>query len=733
MGDSNRPKSSASPPPANSPGGDASVQVRLNGFKEGETKPAIALYSVDGSGRAEKKLAYLDGWTLNIPPVATKETTVVALGPDVSNPRELPPELLTQYRGEQVAEAVRSGVWQVPQGIWPGWQFFNVCVSGKAEKCSLILWKALRYGPRNFRPPIVPRCAPLCNGIVEVYERICCCRWWIDPVDIDSLLDRLKYLVAVNPPFPPVGPGDPWEMAALDDQVALMRATAATPMGPVATALPMAPEAPFGAPQFDARAEILRIQSMPPEQAQEYVRRTDYLLPYCCDCSLRKIGEAVLNPDGTFSFCYYRPPIPLRIGFPCTFSYMYKVKQWDGNAWVYVYNGVALGQAFPANKSAMLETFSGHACDPGPVVDKGPYVMLENIGDTQSWHLVSQDQLGELQLGSVADNGGLVFPPAPMGSDLGSMLNCPWGSTLPFRLRFHPDITGPVGAMYYRISVVPTNDGMNPSGPAVILKTPIAWSYFQLVAGVWTVLTDPLGPNTVGGQQGLYLIPDSSKDWEWYQFHNYWDTTSAGNGRYFVVVEVFDAAGIRLKPAGAPGPGKPANFTFLKWEDATTLNDVTQADLVHLFWVDNLRTYAHIDDLRMDGVPNMAECQYLTGTCADTFSIGYRAFHATRNSGTPPETFMLDYEIWYTRGFGAVPPPPPGPEWGDINAPVTLGGGLPATSIPRSFCDMLGIMAGQHKKCTFAVNIYVWAKHWNGGGRLSQYDSSDQASFSLEV
>ncbi len=94
---------------------------------------------------------------------------------------------------------------------------------------------------------------------------------------------------------------------------------------------------------------------------------------------------------------------------------------------------------------------------------------------------------------------------------------------------------------------------------------------------------------------------------------------------------------------------------------------------------------------------------------------------------------MLDYEIWYTRGFGAVPPPPPGPEWGDINAPVTLGGGLPATSIPRSFCDMLGIMAGQHKKCTFAVNIYVWAKHWNGGGRLSQYDSSDQASFSLEV
>ena len=39
----------------------------------------------------------------------------------------------------------------------------------------------------------------------------------------------------------------------------------------------------------------------------------------------------------------------------------------------------------------------------------------------------------------------------------------------------------------------------------------------------------------------------------------------------------------------------------------------------------------------------------------------------------------------------------------------------------------------EHKKCSFALNIYVWAKHTNGSRRLSEYDASDQAAFALEL
>lgn len=726
MGVTDKPKASAS-----------SVEIRFNGIKAGEQSPVVALYSVDANGRATKKLSVQEGTRLNIPAEATKGGMIVAVGPDVKNPSELPSELLVQYRTEDFARVAGTGVMEFPPGVWPGWLYPNVCVSGKAEKCSIfaIARESMAINPR-FRPPSVGWCAPLCNGIVEVYEQLCCCRWWIDPVDISSIIDKLKQIIAVQPPIWPPGPGPdpgPWERAALQNEVEAMRASAPQAQGPVLTSLPFAKEAPLGVMHFDAMAEVVKLQSMPEAQAVKYVRNTEYLRPFWCSCSSRKVGEAVLNPDGTFSFCYYRPLIFPLPGYYCNYRYMYKVKQWDGNAWVTVYDGVALHQSFAQGVNALLETYSGHACDPGGPDYPDPYVMLENISDTQSWHLVSQSQTGELTLAVVADNGGLVFPPAPMTSDLGQMENCPWGATLPFRLRFHPAVAGALGGKYYRISVVPTNDGSNASGPPIILKAPIAWSYFQIVMGTWTVLTDTLGPNTVGAQQGLYLIPDPGKDWEWYQFHNYWDTTSVPNGRYFVVVEIFDAAGNRLKPTGASGAGNPANFVFLKWEDATTLSPVHQADLVHLFWVDNLGTYARITDLRMNGNPNMAECQYLTGTCADTFSIGYRAYHATRNSMSQPETFMLYSEIWYTRGFGNVPPPPPGPEWMYTNEPATLGGGSPATSVPRDFCSMLGIQKGDHKKCTFAVNLYVWAKHWNGGGRLSQYDSSDQASFSLEV
>jgi hypothetical protein len=705
-----------------------SVEVRFNSIKQGEERPNLALYSLDESGRVAKKLSVLEADRLVIPSEALEEGTSIALGPNVHNPEALPAEAVVQYRAEQVASWQQAGVLELPRGVWSGFRFPNVCVSGMVEKCSLGVFQATHFSINPIlRLPLPQVCAPLCNGVVEIYEQLCCCRWWIDPIDIDSLLDKLKHLVAVQPPIPRPGPGpDPLEMIALRNEVALMRAT--TGAGPQQVMLAV--------PHFDPAAEYVKVKSMPKEEAMAYVRQSEILRPFCCDCTMRKVGEAVLNEDGTFSFCYYRAPIYYTLGSSCGYRYAYKVKQWNGTSWSYVYDGVSAGQTFPQDQSAKLETFWGNACDPGSPIDHpGVYVMLENIGDTQSWNLVSQTQTGELHLAAVAANGGLVFPPAPMTSDLGVFRNCPWGETLPLRLRFHKDLISTTGAKYYRISVYPTNDGRTPSGPPTVLKAPVAWSYF--FGSPVSVGTQTLGPNTVGGIDGLYLIPDPVTDWEWYQFHNYFDTTQFANGRYLLSVEIYDSSAtpVRLKPNGSPGTGTAKPFVFVKWNDATTTSDVVFPDLVHLFWIDNTYVYGHIDDLRLNGVASSSECQYMTGSCGDLFSIGYRAFHATVNSGSPPETFMYYYDISWKRGLGTgwgwiLAPPPTGN--GTTNVPVTLGGGSPQQSPGVDICTMLGVSSGQHKKCSFAVNLNVYAKHFNGVGRIG-YDAYDEAAFSLEV
>lgn len=702
------------------------IKVMLEGVNAGEEKPAIALYLIGPNGRL-KKIASAKDDRLSIPSeLAKRGGATVALGPDVESPEGISKGALLQFRSEDLQGWAKSGLVYVPKSIWPGWLQFLVCLSGKVERCLPILWEPLQVmkGLRLSPPIPRPRCAPVCAGIVEIYEKECCCDVWRIPIDISDIIKRLEGILATYPPIPIPGPGP---VSSVDRNLLYKIQLARSGSSPVAA----------GAPQFDVVAEISRIRAMPPEEAEKYILSTPFYKPFLCSCTTRKLGEAVLGPDGGFSYCYLRFPPRNPPWRSCTFYYTYKVKQWNGSAWAYIYDGQALNQYFSSDQAAELSTFWGAACDPGPSTDGDtPYVLLENIGGTESWNLVSPTQTGESSMSTPPDNGGLVFPPSGAASDVGAFLNCPWGQTLSFRLRFDPRMQ-PLGAAYYRISIVPTSNGSTASGPPQPLSNAVTWGKLVYSGSQWVVQYESLGPNTVGSQSNLYKIPYGT-DWLWYQYHNYWDTTTLPNGRYFVSVEVFDSAGNRLKPAAAPGAGTPKNFIFLKMLDSVNTAAVVYPTLLHLFWTDNSPCIGHIEDLRMDGLPNSNECQYMVGNCCSTFSAGFRAFHATRNSTTPPETFMYYYQIWYHKGLGG---PNVTTDTGGTNQPSTLGGGSPAESTPQSFCDMLGIprnlvepcQPATHGKCSFALNLYVWAKHWNGGGRLSQYDASDQAAFSLEV
>ena len=143
-----------------------------------------------------------------------------------------------------------------------------------------------------------------------------------------------------------------------------------------------------------------------------------------------------------------------------------------------------------------------------------------------------------------------------------------------------------------------------------------------------------------------------------------------------------------------------------------------------MFWTDKQPCYGDIEDLREDGFPNTEECQFMSGKKKSTFSAGFRAFHANGPSGEP---FMLKYTMWYHRGLNG---PNVTIETSGENAPPTLNNGVPAVSTPQTFASMLG----PHSKCTFALNLSVYAKHTNGSsGRIHAYDRHDQAAFALDI
>ena len=69
------------------------------------------------------------------------------------------------------------------------------------------------------------------------------------------------------------------------------------------------------------------------------------------------------------------------------------------------------------------------------------------------------------------------------------------------------------------------------------------------------------------------------------------DTTDFAGGRYLLTLEVFNAAGQRLRPTGASGPGTDAAFLFHMWRKPAggtdTFPTVPFGGLTHMLWWDN--------------------------------------------------------------------------------------------------------------------------------------------------
>ena len=709
-------------------------RVELNGFKPDNTFPEMAVYALDRAG-TPIETSRIDGkGQFELSDKAIKAAHRISIGPAVERLDEVERSAFTTYRTQQFIDTLRaSSTFDIPQKDWLRWIYTKRCVSGSVKRCFPYPWyidqlvartqiaetinaSALRTGASRVNLEQVSdariafpneytirpfRCEVVCDGIVEVYRRTCCCTPWIiyDP-RIPELIKELEDLVAELPEieWPPRPQPDPppfreipfFKDGALDERV------------------------------LNAKQDLHALQTLPQAEVAAYVSARPYL--WCSCGSVTKVAQGSIHPDGDFHICWSEWP---RFTFiNCHDEYAYKVKQVVDGSTVTIYDGVAANHWHHYGEEADLVSYSSKArgCRHNDFPGEGAFVLLQDIGDTGSWRLKTPAATGWDRVANPVYNDGLSFPTPIPADAVGKYLNRNWGGILKLRYHFSEEMRL-LGATYYRVSVVAADNNGNPTGPRTYLS-PAEWYYYDASPPI-SVEKKSLGPHTApNSQSDLYEIPyDAEEDWLSGQYHALLDTREFPDGRFLLTVEVFAENGTLLRPTGTPDPGDSDDraFTFRRWYQETgPTAEVPYAALTHMLWWDNREAEAKIEDFRVNGVINTDECQFLEDASTANFSVGYRAYH-------PEPMFMLDHRLWWRRGLG-------GPT-GVLTSPHpnTSNVGVEPNPPHQSGSNTFAAMLGPHPKCSFTINLHTNVKTFNGENILHGLDDWDTASVALEI
>ena len=605
----------------------------------------------------------------------------------------------------------------VPRDRWSIIFPIRRCVTGSIRKC----WPILLDEIPNFAnaattirlsPSIFPFCSPVCNALVEVFRRVCCCEPWIylDP-RIDQLKIRLQEVINATPIGPRPGPGpgpDPGPLTRLAQPISGIM--------PVTDVVPTGVDADLAT---NASADLLMLQKLNPSETFAYISERPYLTRFFCRCGPPfEVAQDFVHPDGTFSVCWNDPIWLLLPG--CHVEYAFKVSQLINGQTVVIYNGVAAGRWFTQSSGINLTTYDRRAItchsDPGPIDTGDAYVMLQDIGITGTYRLSTPNADGAFSVGTPAIHSGLFDADAVVDSPDTSK-NRNLGGTLRLRIHFS-NVVGAsmkaLGATHYRVSVAAVDAVGDPTGDRRYYDDTLHWLYYQVDPSHHiTVESDLLGPFTIGAgastRSNVYKIPyTDDRDWQDGQWHSFIITPEFADGRYLVTIEVFKNDGTRLRPTGAPALGDgaeaAAGFKFLQWKEytgPTSTHEVPFAALTNLLWWDNRPPYSELVSLSGSGGSG-ADCQFLSGHGTDTLAIVFKAYH-------PNPLFIAGRSLVAYRGLhdttgNAFTLPPV-----NFAAPTA-----DVTSSPKTLNDLLG----PTMKCSFALVLATSAKTTDGIGAV---------------
>jgi hypothetical protein len=716
----------------------ARTRIVLNDFAADDQRPELIVYGLNAAFEPLFSLA-VENNELQIDENLLKEAAYIGLGPRFEDTKQIDREQLSVYRINRFRELLRQPELIIPKRDWYRWFWKWYCVSGKVRHCFPYPWvisdllkpalssnTQLTFARQNVAlkdlalvqpsqqlasrvlSPLFRRCEDVCEGLVEVYQRVCCCKPWIiyDPRlndvlrDLEAIIERIPEDIR----WPPIPQPDPppflerslfLKAGALDERA------------------------------LHAANDLDQIRHLHPIEQAAYIQARPYLW---CSCGQpKKVAQGFIQPGGAFSICWRS--WPLLLAPHCHYEYAYVVKQVLNGALVTIYDGVAANRWYDYADQPTLISYHPKTIGCGDLPETpvdGAVVLLDYIGITDSADLKTPIATGWDRVAAPSYNDGLVFPAANAAAARGTLLDRNWGGTLSLRFLFSEPVKA-AGGVYYRVSVTAADSAGTPTGDRAPFADGLSWEKVVPISGGYDIVAEPLGPNIVGGEANLYRIPYHADvapgSWRGIQYHAQIDTAKFANQRYLVTLEVFDASGQRIRPVGASGPGIDAGFSFgrVRYNGMPAPNNkdvdlVPFAALTHMFWWDNRPAVAEIVDLRVNSAESTAECQFLSGPGSATFSVGYRAYH-------PVEAFQRYHSINWRRGLSGAS--------GSLETNNPNNVGQPPAALGVSGTASFNTMLGTHTKCAFSVNLSVATKTYNGFGSIFG-PFTDQASFAVE-
>ncbi len=754
--------------------------INLEGLGAKEKRPDLAVTAWDRSGECLHSAKVAKDGSFSFPRKVLRKAHRVRIGPEGSG-IELLEQVALTYRPDDFQKLLDVGTINVGRTIWDNWFILLRCVTGRVRVCRPGPWwyadltdfailprvtqrrrlspsitarslghstaastsfqqatafvSSSRISPAASLDHLIAwpmRCAPVCQGTIEVFRRTCCCEPWIvhDP-RFDELIRDLEDIVRVAP-----------EPIPLPD-----------PPGPTPDPAPFAHQVYFKDGTLDEMAvraaqDLKALRSLPVREAAEYINARPYLFcrHYSCSAPV-KVAEGQLGPEGRFNICWIDFPRILK--FRCHDEYSYVVKQPLGQFTITIYNGVAANRWHQAGDDPTLTSYHpwAYGCRDNP---GGAHVYLDLIGDTGAHHLHTPDADGADSVETPGYNHGLVFPAPSSAAALGANLNRNWGGTLKLSYLFSEGLQD-AGAKFYRISVIEANAAGDPDPAATRYYLDAGLSWNKSVpdgGGGVDIVPVSLGPTSAGGENFLFLIPYDTNpvtDWNAGQYHAHLNTNDARwsdpTKRHLVMLEIFDENGQRLRPTGTPATGLggaevTAAFKYRRrYQETGDTDEVPFGALTHMFWWDNreivsdgpgiLNAAADIVDLRKNGIAFNDECLFFSGAANTTFSVGYRAYHEN-------EMFQLRHEITWKRGLGNT-----AFSTGTLQPSISTNVGQPPNSpggsATNTFHEMLRPdLDPTRTKCAFTAFLSIWNKRTDGDD-LGNRHSGDTAAFVIEI
>ena len=748
------------------------AKIVLTGLAPDEQTQNLVVHLTDASLNPLKTLGVDDNGNVELHQDELKEIAYVAIASASEKPETLTRDTIVLLRARQVMNWLRkSDTIELARGRWERLFPIRRCISGRVRACrrfwprldtvsanlparavlpeadnsaavtsaaAPIRLDSFNAGLATFNPGLASeliapsRCFPVCEGVVEVYLRRCC---WRPFVVFDPRIDDIiRHLEAI--PWPPIPTPDPGPLG--------LRPIGPRP-GPGPDPVPILRGGDVDELTINARRDLLALRSLPAAERPAYIESRPYFRPLFSCGTPKLVGSGFLQPEGEFQVCWRWFPTFLPAN--CNEEVAYVVKQLIDGVTVTIYDGRLAGRWYNLGDTPTLTTYDWRAIacrgDDTPPVP-GAVVFLEWIGDTESNQLESPAPNGSDRVSAPAFNSGLLFP-ATAAAAKGALLNCNLGGTLNLGYRFSEKMRG-VGAKYYRLTVQPAGVDGSPTGTPQRIGPPNGqWRKFRYDGSIKVVAVPLAAGPVASGETDLWTIPYDadlkidktvSEGWLANQFHGQIDTTKFTDGKYLLTVEVFDAAGQRLRPTGADGAGTEAPFQYKLWQKSAGTDlfpSVAFAGLTHMLWWDNRFGVGDIEGVDVTESPTpVGTCLFLRGPATAKLMIRHRAYH-------PEPMFFHNYSLTAFRGLeGAVNSPPaivpPAIVNGNLPVPdAAANAGKPPAAATLSTGMAFSALLGNHPRCSFAVNLTMSLKTFNGSDWLYQGNLRDTVAFALEI